>query len=68
MKISFFLVILRAIKKKMTKLKILLFFMLTMVSFAQNEVKINAKLLENGKKIDVVEEITLKNTSTTVLT
>lgn len=68
MKISFFLVILRAIKKKMTKLKILLFFMLTMVSFAQNEVKINAKLSENGKKIDVVEEITLKNTSTTVLT
>ena len=68
MKISFFLVILKAIKKKMTKLKILLFFMLTMVSFAQNEVKINAKFLENGKKIEVVEEITLKNTSTTVLT
>ena len=63
MKISFFLVILRAIKKKMTKLKILLFFMLTIVSFAQNEIKINAKLLENGKKMDVVEEITLKNTS-----
>ena len=68
MKISFFLVILRAIKKKMTKLKILLFFMFTMVSFAQNEIKINAKLLENGKKMDVVEEITLKNTSTAVLT
>lgn len=42
--------------------------MLTMISFAQNEVKINAKLLENGKKIDVVEEINLKNTSTSVLT
>ena len=42
--------------------------MLTMISFAQNEVKINAKLLENGKKIDVVEEIILKNTSTSVLT
>ena len=68
MKISFFLVILRAIKKKMTKIKILLFFMFTMVSFAQNEIKINAKLLENGKKMDVVEEITLKNTSTAVLT
>ena len=68
MKISFFLVILRAIKKKMTKLKFLLFFMLTMISFAQNEVKINAKLLENGKKIDVIQEITLKNTSTSVLT
>ncbi|WP_329806371.1 gluzincin family metallopeptidase [Flavobacterium facile] len=52
----------------MTKLKILLFFMLTMVSFAQNEIKINAKLLDNGKKIDVVEEIILKNTSTSVLT
>ncbi len=42
--------------------------MLTMVSFAQNEIKINAKLLDNGKKIDVVEEIILKNTSTSVLT
>ena len=41
--------------------------MLTMVSFAQNEIKINAKLLENGKKIDVVEEITLKNTSNKIL-
>lgn len=68
MKISFFLVILRAIKKKMTKLKILLFFMLTMVSFAQNEIKINAKLIENGKKIDVVQEINLKNTSTSIIT
>ncbi|MES2863148.1 MAG: aminopeptidase [Bacteroidota bacterium] len=51
----------------MTKIKIILFFMLTMVSFAQNEIKINAKLLENGKKIEVVEEITLKNTSNSVL-
>ena len=68
MKISFFLVILRAIKKKMTKLKILLFFMLTIVSFAQNEIKINAKLLDNGKKIEVIQEIILKNTSTSILT
>ena len=42
--------------------------MLTMVSFAQNEIKINAKLLENGKKIEVLQEITLTNTSTSVLT
>ena len=42
--------------------------MFTIVSFAQNEIKINGKLLENGKKMDVVEEITLKNTSTSVLT
>jgi hypothetical protein len=68
MKTCFFLVILRAIKKKMTKLKILLFFMLTMVSFAQNEVKINAQVLDNGKKMNVEEEITFKNTSATVLT
>jgi hypothetical protein len=52
----------------MTKLKILIFFMLTMVSFAQNEIKINAKLLDNGKKIEVIQEIILKNTSTSVLT
>ena len=30
--------------------------MLTMVSFAQNEIKINAKLLENGKKIEVLKK------------
>ena len=41
--------------------------MFSMLSFAQNEIKINAKLLENGKKIDVVQEITLKNTSNTIL-
>ena len=52
----------------MTKLKILLFFIFTMVSFAQNEIKINAKLIENGKKIEVYQEINLKNTSTSVLT
>ena len=68
MKISFFLVILRAIKKRMTKIKILVFFMFTMVSFAQNEIKINAKLLENGKKIEVVQEIIFRNTSNSVLT
>ncbi len=68
MKISFFLVILKAIQKKMTKIKILVFLMFTMVSFAQNEIKINAKLLENGKKIEVVEEIIFKNTSNSVLT
>ena len=42
--------------------------MLTMVSFAQNEIKINAKLLDNGKKIEVIQEIILKNTSSSVLT
>lgn len=68
MKISFFLVILRAIKKKMTNFKILLFFMFISFSFAQNEIKIDAKLSDHGKKIDVVEEIILKNTSTSVLT
>lgn len=68
MNISFFLVILRAIKKKMTNFKILLFFMLTMASFAQNEVKINAKLIENGKKIEVVEEITISNSSNSAIT
>lgn len=68
MNISFFLVILRAIRKKMTKIKILLFFMFTSVSFAQNEIKINAKILDNGKKIEVFEEINLKNTSNSVLT
>ncbi|WP_091307091.1 gluzincin family metallopeptidase [Flavobacterium terrigena] len=51
----------------MIKTKILLLFMFTMVSFAQNEIKINAKLIENGKKIEVLEEITLKNTSNSVL-
>jgi hypothetical protein len=63
MKISFFLVILKAIKKKMTKLKTVLFFMLTMVSFAQNEISINVKAIEDGKKLEVVETIELKNTS-----
>ena len=42
--------------------------MLTMVSFGQNEIKIDAKLLENGKKIEVLEEIIFKNTSNSVLT
>lgn len=41
--------------------------MFPIVSFAQNEIKINAKLIENGKKIEVLEEISLKNTSNTVL-
>lgn len=68
MKISFFLVILRAIKKKMTKLKIFLFFIFTLVSFAQNESKIDAKIIEKGKKIEVLQEITFTNTSSSTLT
>lgn len=42
--------------------------MLTMVSFGQNEIKIDAKLLENGKKMEVIQEIIFKNTSTSVIT
>ena len=40
--------------------------MFTIVSFAQNEIKINAKILENGKKIEVNQEITFQNTSKAV--
>lgn len=57
----------RAIKKKMTKLKLFIFFILPILSFAQNEIKINAQLLENGKKIEVYQEIRVKNTSGTAL-
>lgn len=51
----------------MTKIKIIFLLLFTTISFAQNEVKINAKLIENGKKIEVYQEINLKNSSKTVL-
>ena len=67
MNISFFLLILTTLKKKMTKIKIVLFILFALQSFSQNEITIEAKLLENGKKIAVFEEITIKNTSKTAL-
>ena len=66
--ISIFLVILNAINKKMTKIKIVLFFLFTQASLGQNEITIQAALIENGKKIDVSEEITVKNTSNIAIT
>ena len=63
MNISFFLLILTTLKIKMTKIKIVLFILFALQSFSQNEITIEAKLLENGKKIAVFEEITIKNTS-----
>ena len=65
--ISIFLVILNAIKKKMTKIKIVLLILFSQASFGQNEITIQAALIENGKKIDVSEEITVKNTSNITL-
>lgn len=66
--ISFFLVILTTLKIKMTKIKIVLFILFALQSYSQNEITIESKLLENGKKIAVFEEITIKNTSNTALT
>jgi len=65
--ISFFLVILTTLKKKMIKIRIVIFILFALQSFSQNEININAKLHENGKKIAVLEEITVKNTSNTEL-
>ena len=52
----------------MTKIKIVLLFLFTQASLGQNEITIQAALIENGKKIDVSEEITVKNTSNIALT
>ncbi|SEP65670.1 M1 family aminopeptidase [Flavobacterium urocaniciphilum] len=41
--------------------------MFTIVSFAQNEIKINAKIHENGKRIEVFQEVKITNTSNTTL-
>lgn len=61
--ISIFLLILTTLKIKMTKIKFVMFIFFALQSFSQNEITIEAKLLENGKKIAVFEEITVKNTS-----
>ncbi len=52
----------------MTKIRIVFFILFALQSFSQNKITIAAKLLENGKKITVFEEITIKNTSTSALT
>jgi len=52
----------------MTKLKIILFLLFTIVSFAQNEIKINAKIHENGKLIEVYQEVKVTNTFSSSLT
>ncbi len=52
----------------MTKIRIVLFFLFALQSYSQNNISIVAKPLENGKKIEVFEEITIKNTSKSVLT
>lgn len=52
----------------MTKIKIVLLILFSQASFGQNEITIQAALIENGKKIDVSEEITVKNTSNIALT
>lgn len=52
----------------MAKIRIILLILFALQSFSQNEITIEAKLLENGKTISVLEEITIKNTSNDVLT
>lgn len=52
----------------MAKIRIILLILFALQSFSQNEITIEAKLLENGKIISVLEEITIKNTSNDVLT
>ncbi len=52
----------------MTKIKTVLLILFSQASFGQNEITIQAALIENGKKIDVSEEITVKNTSNIALT
>ena len=54
-------------KEKMTKIRIVFFILFALQSFSQNEITIDAKILENGKKITVFEEITVKNTSNNTL-
>jgi len=51
----------------MTKIRIVFFILFALQSYSQNKITIAAKLLENGKKITVFEEITIKNTSNTAL-
>ena len=51
----------------MTKIRIVFFILFALQSYSQNKITIAAKLLENGKKITVFEEITIKNTFTTAL-
>ena len=52
----------------MTKITTILFFLIALKLFSQNEINIEAKLLENGKKIVVSEKITVKNTNDKALT
>lgn len=52
----------------MAKIRIILLILFAIQSFSQNEITIEAKILENGKIISVLEEINIKNTSNDVLT
>lgn len=64
---SFFFSNIGAIKKKMTKIKILFLLLFSIVSFAQNESTINASLIDGGKNIEVSQEIHFTNTSSKIL-